>query len=72
MLLFSSLQVTSQYYSGGLERVASFPFDRNDTDINILHSVPVRDILAVDGSMSFLDVMDHDVVAGYIIFVDIA
>ena len=36
---------------------ASFPFDRVGADTNILHSVPVLDILTVNRSTSFLDVI---------------
>ena len=65
--------VASQVTGEGFEGVASFSFDRNDAGISILHnSVSGLDILAVNGFMSFLDVMDLAVVAGYIVFEDIA
>ena len=40
-----------------------FLFEKIDADLNMLHSAPVLDILGVNGSMSFLNVMDLAVVA---------
>ena len=64
--------VASRVAGGGLEGVVSFPLDRNEADIDILRSVPVLDILAVNGCMSFLDVLSFAVIADYIIFIDIS